>query len=589
MGAFGRADPLAAALDELSALGAAQDRETISSLRDRLAARRLRVLVAGEAKRGKSTLVNALLGRPVLPTGVLPLTALATTVRFGEDDSVTAGLADGRSETFPVSALDDLVTERGNPGNRRHLREVTVLANAPLLARGVELVDTPGTGSVHGHNTIAAEAAIATMDAAVFVLTADPPVSGSERELIAKVAGLSVQMFLVLNKADRLGGTELAEVLAFTAQVVSDAAGRVVPVYPLSARVALGGAGDAGFAEFAADFAAYLDRAGSTDLRRSVNGHARRIASSLKDEAAVARRAAQMRGTEASQRVQAFAARLAAVQDRRRDAAGLAAAESKRMLDDLNEAAARAERQRTRSVGRQIAAVLDDLRLSPAAEIERGGRARLAELAVAEAEAWRSERADALEAGLSRLDERLTAVLRAELDAVRQAAADLLGLDLTVAAPGPRLAPDLRFFYQVADQAGQTELLAGAIRRHLPGEAGRNRARAHVRREVAELVPQQIGRARADLQYRLAEAARRLVRVIDARYLESTGRLEKALADAAAQQDATAAQAAARDRGLTGRLAAIDRVVAQLDSAARAAGATAAGGDVSSAGPQATA
>jgi hypothetical protein len=58
---FDQADPLAVALDELSLLGSAQDREAIASLRDRLASRRLRVLVAGEAKRRKSTLVNALL------------------------------------------------------------------------------------------------------------------------------------------------------------------------------------------------------------------------------------------------------------------------------------------------------------------------------------------------------------------------------------------------------------------------------------------------------------------------------------------------------------------------------------------------
>src|ERR1022692_2490633 len=210
MSAIEPSDPLAAALAELFVLGSAQDRETITSLRDRLAARRLRVLVAGEAKRGKSTLVNALLGRPVLPTGVLPLTALATTVRRGSHDAVIAGFADGRTETFPVSALDDLVTERGNPGNRRGLRAVTVLANTPLLARGVELVDTPGLGSIHEHNTIAAGAALVTMDAAVLVLTADPPVSGSERGLIASVAELSVEMFVVLNKVDHLGGTELA-------------------------------------------------------------------------------------------------------------------------------------------------------------------------------------------------------------------------------------------------------------------------------------------------------------------------------------------------------------------------------------------
>ena len=174
-----------------------------------------------------------------------------------------------------------------------------------------------------------------------------------------------------------------------------------------------------------------------------------------------------------------------------------------------------------------------DLRSVQSAQIERNGRARLSELAVAAAEAWRQEQARRLEEGLSRLDERPTGDLRAELDAVRDAAAELLGLVLSVPDPGDRLAPDLRFFYQVAEEPGQTELLAGAIRRHLPGEAGKRRAREYLRREAANLIPQQIGRARADLQYRLAEATRRLVREVEARYADSTGRLEKALRMAA--------------------------------------------------------
>ena len=60
---------LAQALGELSALGTDRDREQLTALRDRLAEARLRVLVVGEAKRGKSTLVNALLGRDTLPSG----------------------------------------------------------------------------------------------------------------------------------------------------------------------------------------------------------------------------------------------------------------------------------------------------------------------------------------------------------------------------------------------------------------------------------------------------------------------------------------------------------------------------------------
>ena len=170
-------DPLLAALDELAALGSTDDRAELDALRDRLRDRRLRVLVAGEAKRGKSTLVNAMLGRAALPSGVTPLTALATTVLHGNDENVRAVFTDGHAENLPLSALDDLVTERGNPGNCRNVASVTVSVDAPILARGVELVDTPGTGSVYAHNTSAAEAALDTMDAAVFVLTADPPAS----------------------------------------------------------------------------------------------------------------------------------------------------------------------------------------------------------------------------------------------------------------------------------------------------------------------------------------------------------------------------------------------------------------------------
>ena len=595
MGGLDDGDPLLAALDGLSGLASGGDRATLAALRGRLAEQRLRVLVAGEAKRGKSTLVNALLGRSLLPMGVTPLTALATTVRYGPDEQVGAILRDGRAESFPLSALDDLVTERGNPGNRRGLASVTVVADAPVLAQGVELVDTPGTGSVYAHNTTEAEAALPTMDAAVFVLTGDPPLSASERALMARVAELSVTLFVVLNKADYLAGygtdqdhlapadgavvgpaqpggagsngsSELAEALEFTARVAGEAVGRPVRIYPLSARAALSGVADPGFAAFERDFAGYLDQGRASDLRVSVTAQARRIAGALADEATLARHAAQMRTGAAAERVQAFAARLAAVDERRQDAADLATAESARMLAELNEAARHAVRDCAGRVGSRLEALLvGDLRSATAAEIERAGRARLAELAVAEAEAWRQRRAEILEQGLARLDARLTRDLEAELDAVREAAAELLGLRLAVPGPGERLAPDLRFFYLTADQAGQTELLAGAVRRWLPGEAGRRRARAYLHREAARLVPQQIGRARADLQYRLAEATRRLIRAVADRYADTVGRLESALRTAAQARDATDDEAARLDTELAARQHALGEALARLD------------------------
>ena len=70
-------------------------------------------------------------------------------------------------------------------------------------------------------DTQAAHEALRSMDAAVFVLTADPPVSASERDLLDQVARLSVTTFAVLNKADHLDEPGLAEAVEFTRQVLA--------------------------------------------------------------------------------------------------------------------------------------------------------------------------------------------------------------------------------------------------------------------------------------------------------------------------------------------------------------------------------
>ena len=564
---------LAAALDELAVLGTDQEREQIAALRARLDAARLRVLVAGEAKRGKSTLINALLGRAVLPAGVTPLTSVATTVRYGDDPHAEVRFADGHEEKQPLTALPDLVTERGNPGNRRHVAAVTVYLAAPVLAGGVELVDTPGTGSVFAWDTAAAHEALDTMDAAIFVLTADPPVSAAERDLYAKVAGLSVATFTVLNKADHLDAAGLAEAAEFTRQVLTQAArrpGAPGRIYPVSARAALAGS-DSGFSAFAAEFTTYLASRRESDLRASAVMRARRIARSLLDEVALTRRAAQLTAGEAAGRVTRFGERLAEVAIRGQDAVAVVGAESARMLKDLN-AAAEADGPRLgRAITRQLAEILDgELRTATADDIERQGRERLVALTIEAADAWRARRRDVIEQGLARTDARLAADLTAALAELRDSASELLGLDLAVPEPGGRLAENRRFFYATANKAGQTELLAGAIRRKLPGELGRRRAREHLLREAPDLVARQIGRARGDLQYRLSEASRALARSVELRYTDATGRLRAALRAAGELRGASAAAAEQRERDLSEREVATRRALALLDEAGSA-------------------
>ena len=563
-----RPDALLVALDELADLAPAADGELLAALRARLRAARLRVLVVGEAKRGKSTLVNALLGRDVLPVGVTPLTALATTVTHGADEDAEVRFLDGRTERFPLAVLEELVTERGNPANSRAIAGVTVRLDVPILARGVEIVDTPGTGSVHAHNTAEVDSALPTMDAAVFVLTADPPVSASERELLGRVAALSVTTFVVLNKADYLDAAGLAEAMEFTERVIRQAAGGAVRIYPVSARTALAPGGDAGFTEFVTDFAAYLDTERAVDLSRSAAGQLRRLAESLLDEVALAQRAAQMSSSEAADRVSAFAGRLDAMQERGADAAAIVTGESKRLLGELNQAAEREGAQLATVLPARIGALLDgELAAAAPAEIERQGREHLVRLTITAAESWRQAQRERLEDGLSRLDARLTGQLAAELDAVRDAAAELLGLDLALPSMGERLTPDRGFFYSVAENVDQAELLAGAVRRRLPGQLARRLARDHVLGQVRDLAGSQICRARADLQYRLAEATRQLIKAVGRRYSASTDRLASALEMAAALRGQRTGQAESRLSELACREQALRSLLARLDTA----------------------
>jgi hypothetical protein len=134
---------------------------TLSNLRNRLASGRLNLAIMGQFKRGKSTLLNALVGEELLPTSVVPLTAVPTFVRFGDALSLRVSYTDGRpAEQRRSGALEELrdaltglVTEAGNPQNHLGVAQVEILLPSPLLAHGVELIDTPWIGSTLRHNT----------------------------------------------------------------------------------------------------------------------------------------------------------------------------------------------------------------------------------------------------------------------------------------------------------------------------------------------------------------------------------------------------------------------------------------------------
>ncbi len=187
----------------------------------RIAEGRFYVAVVGQFKRGKSTLLNALIGDAVLPTGVVPVTSAITVVRHGSARAARVWYHDGRSEAVDPSDVGAYVSEAENPENRKGVRAVEVFVSSPLLSGGMCLVDTPGLGSVFGGNTAVTWAFLPHVDAALVVVGADPPISGDEIRRVEECAEHVRHLVFVVNKADRLSESERDEGARFAAQILS--------------------------------------------------------------------------------------------------------------------------------------------------------------------------------------------------------------------------------------------------------------------------------------------------------------------------------------------------------------------------------
>ncbi len=217
-------------------LGANRVADEARDLAGRVSEGRFYLACIGQFKRGKSTLINALIGEPILPVGFIPVTAVPTVIRCGSHKRARIQFRDGAWRQVAASDLDQYVSEEYNPENAKGVGGAEVFVPSALLSTGMCLVDTPGLGSVFTGNTAATRAFIPHIDAALVVVGADPPLAGEELALVEAVGRQVQNLILVLNKADRATGAERAAAVRFTQQVLEKRLRRPVgPVFEVSA------------------------------------------------------------------------------------------------------------------------------------------------------------------------------------------------------------------------------------------------------------------------------------------------------------------------------------------------------------------
>ncbi|HTY85584.1 MAG TPA: dynamin family protein [Silvibacterium sp.] len=218
-------------------LGAEEVSAESRELATRVSEGRFYVACVGQFKRGKSTLINALIGQPILPTGFIPVTAVPTVIRFGDRLTARIRTREGLWHDILISDLKNYVTEELNPENQKGVQGAEVFVPSSLLFSGMCIVDTPGLGSVFAANTAATQALIPHIDAALVVVGADPPLAGEELALVEAVGKQVRELILVLNKADRTTDAEREAASKFTRQLLHKKLRREVgPVFEISAQ-----------------------------------------------------------------------------------------------------------------------------------------------------------------------------------------------------------------------------------------------------------------------------------------------------------------------------------------------------------------
>jgi len=221
----------------------------------RLAEDRFNLLVVGRFSRGKTSLMNAMLDTDRLPTGIVPLTSVITTVSYGSTERALIeyeGWSPALAREVGLDALPDFVTQQHNPGNQQRVALARVELPLELLRRGFHLVDTPGLGSSIVENTRTTERFLPEADAFMLVTSYDSPFSEEELRVLQMTASSASRVFLVVNKQDIVSLEERNQVLCHVRDQARRVFGEPLPqIFSISAREAVEATKQHDFARFA--------------------------------------------------------------------------------------------------------------------------------------------------------------------------------------------------------------------------------------------------------------------------------------------------------------------------------------------------
>jgi GTPase SAR1 family protein len=529
--------------------------------------------VVGQFKRGKSSLINALLGTSLLPTGVIPLTSAITTIQYGSEIRVRIKARSAEVLEISPGSLEDYVTERRNPRNVKAVEEVIIDYPCAWLASGVRLIDTPGVESIYRHNSAITSSYVPQADAVVFVASVDQPFSQAELAFLRETADYAGKIFCVLNKVDCLSPCELEESLAFCAAAIETSCGTPLPLFPLSARSILTSVGNATvdsrrleeFRTFRTALQDFLFKDKDASWCRSIARTMDRILSQVRFHLELERSAA---AAPLEQLDAAIGFLHAKRRDTLRDQAEQLVILRAHVLRLLTEEIEPELRLFGSVQQNALAALLPSLLKSHADLPTKKLHTALMERVRAEVrtvfDSWIENTESRLSSAVERLCNRFWCETQSRIDDLLQRCGDWFQVSLAHVKTIPVWERDSRFSYKFWREPTSLQILTSALLFTLPTSLLGPIVLRRLQRDAAELVQLHTGGLRADIEERLRGSIDEFGHQVTASTTFVLGQIEQALTRAGAAQRQGQEELATRVQQIDDSLHRVEALTAQV-------------------------
>ncbi|NWG03762.1 MAG: dynamin family protein, partial [Syntrophaceae bacterium] len=177
--------------------------------------RRIDVAILGQFKAGKSSFLNSLIGKPILPVGVTPVTTTITRLQYGKKEKAIIRFFDGQEAEADVASVGEFTSEAQNPANQKNVEVVDLELPSLEKYTGLRLVDTPGLGSIFKYHIETSENWLPEVGTALLAVSSDRPLAANDLELIRELRRHTPKIVILLTKADLLSPDQQKEVVLF--------------------------------------------------------------------------------------------------------------------------------------------------------------------------------------------------------------------------------------------------------------------------------------------------------------------------------------------------------------------------------------